>query len=476
MKYYIAAIIFLIVAFVILLQINTLPDKWKQFSDYIDSDFRGYIFLEELCTDIGGRIAGTEKGKEAEKFIIDHLKSFGYNEILLHPFEHNTWERVECSLEITDSSGQVIKSINALALGLTPTTNLKTPLIDLFSGTPEDYADYPENSYKNKIVLVDKKSPIGHNILHRIDKVRIAQKMGVGGIIVFNELYGEVISVGTASFEHRSEIPSVSITREDGLQLKELLQSHVQLFTELKIINNEYETISNNISVEISGIEKPDEYVLLSAHFDSWDIGQGAVDNGANVAVLLELARLFKELKTQPLRTIRLVFFNAEEFGLIGSKKYIQDHTQLINKVLYVANLEMNILPNGINLLLDNRDKEWFENLSESLGSLGMQKKVLASPWLESDHCYFMLSGIPTITFSEKIDIFSQHKYHSSGDNIDLIESDDLKKCVKIVGIVIQEIANNPEFQIRRLSDNEIEMKIRSSGLNKLIELRDIKF
>ena len=171
-----------------------------------------------------------------------------------------------------------------------------------------------------------------------------------------------------------------------------------------------------------------------------------------------------------------MVFFNAEEFGLIGSKKYIQDHTQLINKVLYVANLEMNILPNGINLLLDDQDKVWFESLSESLGSLGMQKKVLASPWLESDHCYFMLSGIPTITFSEKIDIFSQHKYHSSGDNIDLIESDDLKKCVKIVGIVIQEIANNPEFQIRRLSDNEIEMKIRSSGLNKLIELRDIKF
>ena len=260
MKYYIAAIIFLIVAFVILLQINTLPDKWKQFSDYIDSDFRGYIFLEELCTDIGGRIAGTEKGKEAEKFIFDRLKSFGYNEILLHPFEHKTWERVECSMEITDSSGQVINSINALALGLTPThTNLKTPLIDLFSGTPEDYAEYPENSYKNKIVLVDKKSPIRHAIRHRVDIVSIAQRMGVGGIIVFNNDYGEVISVGTAAFGYKSEIPAVSITREDGLQLKELLQSHVQLFTELKIINNEYETISNNISVEISGIEKPDE-------------------------------------------------------------------------------------------------------------------------------------------------------------------------------------------------------------------------
>jgi hypothetical protein len=76
-----------------------------------------------------------------------------------------------------------------------------------------------------------------------------------------------------------------------------------------------------------------------------------------------------------------------------------------------------------------------------------------------------MLKGIPTITFIEKTDIFSKHKYHSSGDKIDLVEAKDLKKCVKIVGLVIQEIANNNEFDLWRLSGQEIDMKLKSSGL-----------
>jgi Iap family predicted aminopeptidase len=476
MKYYIVAILILIVAFIVLFHTKTLPEAWQQFSDNVDSDFRGYKILEQLCLDIGGRIAGTEKGKESEKFISNQLKSFGYEDIYLHPFEHITWERDKCTLIISDSAGNVISTIEALSLGLTPTkTNIKFPLVDLYSGTQEDYAIYPKDSLRNKIVLVDKKSPIGHYIVHRVDKVRLAQKMGVRGIIIFNQLYGEVISIGTAAFENNSEIPAITITRENGLYIKELLQKSIQLYAELNISNKEYNTISHNISVDIPGKEKPHEYVLLTAHFDAWDVGQGAVDNGADVAVILEIARLFKKLDFQPLRTIRFIFFNAEEFGLVGSKRYIQDHRELLNQIVYTVNLEMNILPNGINLLFDDRDREWFETLSENLSALGMQKKVIASPWLESDQCYFMLLGVPTITFSEKTDIFAQHKYHSSGDNIELIESDDLKTCVKTVGIVMQEIANNPGFEPWRLSEQEIKQKIRNSDLEKLLELRNIK-
>jgi carboxypeptidase Q len=458
------------------MQINTLPEKWQNYTEQIDKDFKGYSFLEDLCLNIGGRISGTEKGKKAEKFVIDYLKSFGYNNIYLNEFEHIGWERDQCSLKIKNSDHKTIKTINTMSLGLTPAkTDIEFQVIDVEAGTPEDYAKYSTEFLKNKIVLIDKKSPIGNKIVHRVDKVKIAQNMGAKGIILFHELYGNIISVGTAAFDSNSSIPAISITREDGLSLIELIQSNDSLYAEIKVTNKVYNTFARNISVEIKGNKLSEEIVLISAHLDSWEIGQGAVDNGADVAVLLELARQFKKLNIQSKRTIRFVFFMAEEFGLVGSKKFIQDNPELINDIFYMINLGMTISPNGVNLLLDDRDRSWFENLTEKLNSLGMQKSIVSEPWLESDHAYFMLSGIPTLTFSEKSDIFAGQKYHSSGDNLELVSQDDLKNCVKVVGIVLEELSNATDIKKWRISDDDLKSKIKNSSLNEIIKLRNMK-
>ena len=476
MKYYITAILILIIAFIILLQIKSLPEKWQNYTEQIDKDFKGYSFLEDLCLNIGGRIAGSEKGKKAEKFVINYLKSFGYNDVYLHSFDHLSWQREQCNLKIKYSDNKAIKTIDAMSLGLTPTkTDIEFQIIDLESGTLEDYARYSNEFLKDKIVLIDKKSPIGHKIVHRVDKVKIAQNMGAKGMIIMNQLFGNVVSVGIAAFDSSSGIPALSITREDGLALKEIINSNDSVFAEIKVNNKVFVASSQNISVEIPGKELATEIVLISAHLDAWEVGQGAVDNGANVAVLLELARQFKKQKIQPKRTIRFIFFMAEEFGLSGSKHFIKDNPDFLSNLFYVINLEMNISPNGINLLLDDRDKPWFENLTEKLNSLGMQKSVVSEPWLESDHAYFMLSGIPTLTFSEKSDIFAGQKYHSSGDNLELVSDEDLKKCVKVVGIVLEEISNTTEIQKWRLSGDDLKSKITKSGLNEIIQLRNMK-
>ena len=102
MKYYIIAILVLFISFIVLTQLNTLPDKWQEYSDQIDADFKGYEMLEDLCINIGGRIAGSENGKKAEQLVIDYLKSFGYKNILLHEFDHIGWQRQLCDLSINE--------------------------------------------------------------------------------------------------------------------------------------------------------------------------------------------------------------------------------------------------------------------------------------------------------------------------------------------------------------------------------------
>lgn len=477
MKYYIIAIIILIAAFLLLFQMNKLPQKWQDYTEHIESDFKAYKFLEDLCLNVGGRISGTEKGKQAEDLVINYLKSFGYSDIFLHRFEHVGWERESCSLTILDEDGNIIKTVKTQSLGLTPEeSNLKLPLVNLFSGAEKAYEKYPKGFIKNKIVLVDDKAPIADDIVHRADKVEYAEKNGASAFILYNSYFGNVISTGIASFGEYTNIPAISISREDGLYLAELLDSDKVLIAEINCINKNYATSSRNISIEVPGTEKKDEVIILSAHLDSWDLGQGAVDNGANVAILLELARQFKKLNITSKRTIRFMFFMAEEFGLIGSKNYLLENPDLIKDIFYVLNFEMNIKPIGINLFLKNKDKIWFEELAQQLSPLGLQKNSISHLWLESDHTYFLLHRIPTLSFIDKFDIASKQNYHSKEDKIDLVKPEDLKKCVKLFGIILQEMANTDKLGKWRFTKTELESEIKNSKQDKIFNLRNIKY
>ncbi len=125
----------------------------------------------------------------------------------------------------------------------------------------------------------------------------------------------------------------------------------------------------------------------------------------------------------------------------------------------------MNLAPNGINLMLDDRDRKWFESLIADLQSLGMQKQVIADQWLEGDQTPFMLKGIPALTFMEKANILTRKTYHSNQDNLELVSVKDIKTCVKVIGIVLQELANTKDIQKWRIPEKEIQQKIVAFGL-----------
>jgi len=472
MKYYLILIVILLLALFLLFQEKTLPDNWKSYIENVNSNAKGYKILESLCFDIGGRVSGTEKGRKAENFVIEQLKSFGYQDIEEDTFSHQGWERISCSLQLDSEPG---KEIKVLSLGLTPdTSNIKTEIVDVNGGIPEDYMAIQQDSVKGKLVLVDMKTISGKKRYHRVDKVQIAADNGAAGIIFYNSMFGDVISIGTAAYGKISAIPAVSISREDGMKIRNQLYENKKIIGILNVKNKVQETESANISTELPGSELDDEVVLISAHLDAWDVGQGAIDNGSSVAVVLEIARQFKLQNIHPKRRIRFTFFMAEEFGLVGSTKFVDSHEVLMKKLFYVINLEMNLAPNGINLLLDDRDREWFETLCSNLEGLGMEHRVIADPWLESDHTAFMLKGIPTLTFEENSNIFSRRTYHSNQDNIRYVSEKDMLNCSKVVGIVLLEIANSTKLKKWNLTQEQVQMKVTTFGIDDKLELRKI--
>lgn len=111
----------------------------------------------------------------------------------------------------------------------------------------------------------------------------------------------------------------------------------LQIYLKISILSSGT-TESRNIIGDYKGIEKPDEFVVLSGHIDSWDVGQGALDDGVGVVLTSEAINLFKTLKLQPRRTIRTIYWTAEEMGLFGGKQYVKEHKDSMGK--YAAALE----------------------------------------------------------------------------------------------------------------------------------------
>src|SRR5690606_23909021 len=113
-------------------------------------------------------------------------------------------------------------------------------------------------------------------------------------------------------------LPSAVVSREDGLRIARLLEADHTVRARLSLPNQiETNVEDHNVVAEIRGSDKPEEIVLLGAHFDSWDMGTGCLDNGVNVTLALEVARAILRAGVRPRRTIRFVLFSGEEVGLL---------------------------------------------------------------------------------------------------------------------------------------------------------------
>ena len=133
-------------------------------------------------------------------------------------------------------------------------------------------------------------------------------------------------------------LPQLIVAREDGERIARLLASANPVWADLSIPNKIGPAIKTwNVVAEIRGSEKPDEFVVLGAHLDSWELGTGALDNGCNAALVIDALRAIKASGLKPRRSIRFILFSGEEEGLIGSRAYATAHRSELDKAAGVV-------------------------------------------------------------------------------------------------------------------------------------------
>jgi carboxypeptidase Q len=244
-------------------------------------------------------------------------------------------------------------------------------------------------------------------------------------------------------------LPTLFVAHEHYALLHRLATRPAPAQTRLEVdITNKFTPgplpVYNTIG-EIRGSDKPDEFVVVGAHLDSWDLGQGTTDNGTGTCVVLETARLLAKSPVRPKRTIRFVLFTGEEQGLHGSKAYVAQHK---DELPHTSAAIVHDTGTGkiTGLALQGRDiiKPIMETELASLKELGVTD-INVRPMRGSDHESFDGAGVPGFMFRQDPAEY-RLTHHSQSDTLDKAKEPELIQGAQVMAVVATRVANRDEM------------------------------
>jgi Zn-dependent M28 family amino/carboxypeptidase len=200
-----------------------------------------------------------------------------------------------------------------------------------------------------------------------------------------------------------------------------------------------------NTMGEIKGSEKPDEYVILGAHLDSWDLGQGTTDNGTGTAVVLEAARILARSGITPRRTIRFVLFTGEEQGLHGSRAYVEKHKDELPRIsMCLVHDTGTGKVTGIGLQGRGTLKPLLDFELASLREVGFKETTL-NRMGGSDHATFDRVGVPGFAVQQD---WKEYRltHHSQSDTLDKAQEGELIQGAQVMAVTALRVANLPQL------------------------------
>ena len=301
---------------------------------------QAYDWLDYLTNQIGGRLSGSLNAERAVEWSKEELEKLNLDRVWLQPVLVPKWVRGSKEFAFIETEPGVTFNVPITALGgsvATPSVGLKAEVVEVQNF--EELAVLGRENIDGKIVffnrpmqadLISTFSAYGGCVNQRYDGARQASKFGAIGVIVrsMSLRMDDYPHTGAMSYGDQpvnQRIPAAAISTNAAEKLSNLLKIAPYLKFFFRQQCKQYEDVlSYNVIGEITGSMFPDEIILVGGHLDSWDIGDGAHDDGAGCVQSMEVLRLFKELDYKPKRTIRVVLFMNEENGLRGGRKYAE--------------------------------------------------------------------------------------------------------------------------------------------------------
>ena len=448
--------------------------NWKELDRYLIGEAwtstEAYANLEQLC-DFGSRFAGSPGNRAARDFILAKFQSYGLSNPHAEPFDFLVWTRGDCELNMLSPQARRLRS--ALALVYSPDApGIRAELADCGIGSEQDFARYPNGALNGKVVMVTTANPERGPIIHRREKYGRAVAAGAVGFVYVNHKPGMLAETGSLRPGRLAEIPAVGLSYEDGWELSRRgRRGRVEV--ELNVHNRAGMGQGYHVVGEIPG--QNGETIIAGAHYDAHDISQGARDDGTGTVLVLELARILAPLRGQLRRTIRLIAFDAEELGVLGSGEYVKAHAADLARVALMINLDGAAGPVETHGFMTEGFKDTeavLRHYAQSFGyALALRDRVVTA----SDNFPFFMQGIPAITMVARSEnpALGRGFGHTAADTLDKVAEVDLKQATMTMGRMLARLADHDGSLGARKSREEIKQVLVDHALERPLRAQD---
>jgi Iap family predicted aminopeptidase len=299
--------------------------------------------LSYLCDHIGHRVSGSPQLERAVAWAAEQMKADGLENVRLQPVKVPHWVRGRESAEVLEP---VHKPLAMLGLGLsvgTPPEGITAPVVAVRSFAELEALGLEKVA--GKLVLYDVPwQGYGRTVEYRRIGPSRAAKLGAVGVLLRSVASSSLYTPHTGLTEYEADapkIPAAAITVEDAAWIGRLVCEGVEVKVRLQMDAQRLpDADSANVIGEIVGSEKPDEVVVIGGHIDSWDVGQGANDDGAGTVVSMQALALLHRLGLRPRRTLRVVLWTSEENGIYGGEAYHKAMVEAGTVANHVAAIE----------------------------------------------------------------------------------------------------------------------------------------
>lgn len=444
--------------------------------------------LEELAHElldvVGPRLVGTPQMLHAHNWAVAKFQEWGIEAEKQQWGEWRGWQRGITHIDMIEPR---VQSLEGRQLAWSPSTGRRGVTAEVITLPTEirdsiAFREWLPNA-KGKIVLVSQYQPTGRpdynweefatdasfekmkqerneqtsewrNFFNSIGYSSrtlpvVLEQAGAEGIV--SSYWSQGFGVNKVFGAYTKEIPTVDLALEDYGLLYRLAESgnkpQIRIVAESKELGM---VPTFNTIAEIRGTEKPEEYVILSAHFDSWDGATGATDNGTGTITMMEAARILKEKYPNPKRTILVGLWGSEEQGLNGSRAFVEDHPEIVANVQAVFNQDngtgrvVNISGNGFLHAYDYLG-DWLEKVPDTVSD-HIETNFPGSPGRGgSDYASFVAAGAPAFNLSALNWSYWNYTWHTNRDTYDKIVFDDVRNNVILTAILTYMASEDPE-------------------------------
>lgn len=418
--------------------------------------------LRHLTDNIGPRLSGSPQAQQAVEYVAAEMRALGA-EVQLEKTIVPHWVRGAETAELLNWPGQTPGTTQKIVLtalggsGATPAEGLQAEVLVVNSF--DELKQLPPSAAKNKILLFNERfdkllaaqgnggAAYGKAVVYRAAGPTVAANVGAAAVLVR--------SVGGADYRlpHTGAtlpspdgrlLPAAAVTAEDADLLANLSrQGPVRM--RLTLTPQTLPPVeSYNVIADWKGSEHPEQVVIVSGHLDSWDLGTGAIDDGAGVVVSMQAIHLLKQLGIHPKRTVRFIAWMDEEQGAEGAQTYAKEHANdLLNHVAALESDSGAGYPVGFHFVGKPELEEWMRPVAQALESIGAST-VTHSREVGTDVDPLNEKGVPGFSPAQDSRFYFNY-HHTAADTFDKVDARELNENAAVMTVLAYALADSAD-------------------------------